>query len=116
MPSLSECSAAIDAAQAAHEARRAAKPTRETKKDFYQSQSWRRLRYAALRANREKFGRLTCEVCGGTDGPWHADHRVPLSKNWSKRLDPNNVQIMCEACNLGKGNTDSLNWSGDGAA
>lgn len=81
------------------------------KQAFYRSRAWKALRYSALRANREKHGRLTCEACGSTDGPFHGDHRVPLSKDWSRRLDPSNIQIMCEACNMGKGNTDSIDWT-----
>jgi 5-methylcytosine-specific restriction endonuclease McrA len=40
----------------------------------------------------------------------HVDHIEPLSKNWDRRLDPTNVQIMCDDCNLGKGNRDSIDW------
>ncbi len=77
---------------------------------FDSSQAWRRVRYAELRANREKYGRLTCEVCGTTEGPWHVDHVIPISIDWSRRLDPTNVQVACEPCNLGKSNTNSIDW------
>jgi 5-methylcytosine-specific restriction endonuclease McrA len=108
--SIAEHLDALGAIEAARAERRAKKPTRSVKQTFYQSQPWRRLRYAALRANREKHGRLTCEVCGGTDGPWHCDHIIPLSKDWSRRLDPRNVQVMDAQCNLGKSNTDRIDW------
>ena len=82
----------------------------DVRKTFYNSPAWRRLRYVALRANRLKHGQLTCVVCGTTQGPWHVDHIVPLSRDWSRRLDATNLQVACKLCNLGKSNTDSLDW------
>lgn len=75
---------------------------------FYQSPEWRKLRYEVLR---EQGGR--CQLCGRSakDGVvLHIDHITPLSKDWSKRLDKNNLQVLCEDCNLGKSNTDSIDW------
>lgn len=75
---------------------------------FYQSPEWRKLRYEVLR---EQGGR--CQLCGRSskDGVvLHVDHIIPLSKDWSKRLDKNNLQVLCEDCNLGKSNTDSIDW------
>lgn len=100
----------IAAERAERERRAKAKPTTDAKTKFYSSVPWRRLRYAAMRANREKHGSVTCEVCGTRAGPFHGDHIVPLSKDWSRRLDPSNVQIACEACNMGKSNTDAIDW------
>lgn len=77
-------------------------------KRFYQSDEWRRLRYEVLR---EQKGR--CQCCGRSakDGvKMHVDHIIPLSKDWSKRLDKNNLQVLCEDCNLGKSNTDNIDW------
>ncbi len=111
MPSVCEALSAIEVMQAAAAARaEEAEKRKRRSKDFYASQPWRRLRYAALRANREKHGCITCEVCGSTEGPFDCDHITPLSKDWSKRLDPANVQIACRACNFGKGNRDSIDW------
>lgn len=75
---------------------------------FYNSKEWQNLRYAILR---EQKG--TCQLCGRTkkDGVvLHVDHIIPLSKDWSKRLDKNNLQVLCKDCNLGKSNTDSIDW------
>lgn len=77
-------------------------------REFYSSSEWKRLRYIILK---EQGGR--CQCCGRSakDGVvLHVDHIVPLSKDWSKRLDKNNLQILCEDCNLGKSNTDSIDW------
>ncbi len=75
---------------------------------FYQSQEWRELRYRVLR---EQKGR--CQACGMTakDGAkLHVDHIIPISHNPRLQLDPNNLQILCEDCNLGKGATDRIDW------
>lgn len=77
-------------------------------KEFYSSDEWRRLRYIVLR---EQEGR--CQCCGRSakDGVvLHVDHIIPLSKDWSKRLEKDNLQVLCEDCNLGKSNTDSIDW------
>jgi hypothetical protein len=77
-------------------------------KEFYSSDEWRRLRYIVLR---EQGGR--CQCCGRSakDGViLHVDHIIPLSKDWSKRLEKDNLQVLCEDCNLGKSNTDSIDW------
>jgi hypothetical protein len=75
---------------------------------LYESDAWRRLRYTVLR---EQNG--CCQLCGRSrkDGViLHVDHIVPLSKDWSKRLDPTNLQVLCADCNLGKSNTDEIDW------
>jgi len=107
---LEELVAAADTARAAIEAQRARKPAGLDKQRFYSSRSWRALRYATLCKNREQYAALTCEVCKSTDGPFHCDHIEPLSLNWHRRLDPTNVQVMCDDCNLGKGNRDQIDW------
>jgi 5-methylcytosine-specific restriction endonuclease McrA len=76
--------------------------------EFYKSPEWRKVRYEVLREQKGK-----CQCCGRSakDGViLHVDHIVPLSKDWSKRLDKNNLQVLCEDCNLGKSNTDSIDW------
>lgn len=76
--------------------------------EFYKSRDWRKVRYEVLR---EQKGR--CQCCGRSakDGViLHVDHIIPLSKDWSKRLDKNNLQVLCEDCNEGKSNTDSIRW------
>ena len=75
---------------------------------FYRSPEWRRVRYDALAAN---DGR--CELCGISkhDGAvLNVDHIKPLRHNWEKRLDPDNLQVLCGACNHGKGNRDTTDW------
>lgn len=75
---------------------------------FYQSYDWRVARYDALKAN---DGR--CQLCGRdrTHGIiLHVDHIKPLKKYWHLRLDPTNLQVLCNECNHGKGNRDETDW------
>lgn len=72
---------------------------------FYRGYQWRKLRYMIL----QKYGR-TCMACGRSDLIIHVDHIKPLRKYWELRLDPNNLQVLCEECNHGKGNWDETDW------
>ena len=39
------------------------------------------------------------------------DHIVPIKKDWSRRFDVSNFQILCAVdCNLAKGSHDQTNW------
>lgn len=81
---------------------------REKALNFYSSREWRSLRYEVLKEN---GGR--CCLCGRSakDGVvLHVDHIIPLSKDWSKRLDKDNLQVLCEDCNIGKSNKDMIDW------
>jgi len=40
----------------------------------------------------------------------HVDHIVPRSVNPAKALDPGNLQVLCERCNLGKFNRDNQDF------
>ena len=75
---------------------------------FRSSMAWRRARYAALaKAN----GR--CQCCGRRAGPdvqLHVDHIEPVSKAWDRRLDPSNLQVLCESCNIGKLDGPARDW------
>ena len=72
---------------------------------FYRSYEWRKLRYETL----QKHGR-TCMCCGATEGEMHVDHIKPVRKFWERRLDPDNVQVLCEKCNHGKGSWDQTDF------
>jgi 5-methylcytosine-specific restriction endonuclease McrA len=75
---------------------------------FYDSREWQELRYRVLR----KYG-ATCQCCGATrrDGVRiHVDHIKPRSRFPSLELDENNLQVLCEPCNMGKGAQDLTDW------
>jgi 5-methylcytosine-specific restriction endonuclease McrA len=67
--------------------------------DFYLTPKWRELRYKILR----KYG-FKCLACGAKppDTVLHVDHIKPRIKFPDLEFDPNNLQVLCESCNLGK--------------
>jgi 5-methylcytosine-specific restriction endonuclease McrA len=82
-------------------------PSKDEKGAFYASWEWRTLRMLTLR----RFGR-SCACCGAT--PRHrtlggqpvrlvVDHIRPLGTHWHLRLDAENLQVLCDDCNMGKG-------------
>jgi len=76
---------------------------------FYYSWEWLKLRKEAL----NRFG-AACQCYGIKAGsPSHTgkarvvvDHIKPISKRWDLRLDPGNLQVLCDECNKGKGAWD----------
>lgn len=72
---------------------------------FYRSQAWMEVRYQAL----VRYGRK-CMCCGTEKAIFHVDHIKPRSKYPDLALDIDNLQILCEACNLGKGNKDETDF------
>ncbi|HUZ74550.1 MAG TPA: HNH endonuclease signature motif containing protein [Stellaceae bacterium] len=112
MPTLSEALAAVEEQHAPPLERH-----RDRARRFYQSQSWRRLRFKALAANaaRHSDGAPHCELChrSSRDGViLDVDHVLPLSAEggWARRLDPSNVQILCRDDNFGKGNRSTVDY------
>lgn len=85
------------------------KTKRKQRKDetFYASKEWRKLRYQAFKIH----GRQ-CQCCGGMppDVQLHVDHIKPRSRYPSLELDIDNLQILCKDCNLGKSNTDTIDY------
>ncbi|HEM5651211.1 TPA: HNH endonuclease [Streptococcus suis] len=63
---------------------------------FYNSAIWRKTSKQILLAND-----YICAVCGGE--ATMTDHIVSVKKDWSKRLDWDNLQPICKACNDAKG-------------
>lgn len=77
-------------------------------KTFYDSDDWKRLRYQAL----VRHG-AACQCCGATrsDGvKLHVDHIKPRSKYPELELNLDNLQILCEPCNMGKSARDETDW------
>lgn len=77
-------------------------------REFYDSPPWKRLSYDI----KKERGRR-CECCGATPDQGVriiTDHIKPLRKYWHLRLDPLNMQVLCDDCNLGKGSRDETDW------
>ncbi len=75
--------------------------------NFYSTQAWRAARFAALK---RCDGR--CQLCGARAGKYalHVDHIKPRSLYPARALDPENLQVLCRDCNLGKSNKDVTDW------
>lgn len=85
-----------------------ANPTQAAIDDFYASWEWARLRYRVM----QEFGRV-CMSCGAnpSDGVRIVcDHVKPVRKYWHLRLDPKNLQVLCDPCNMGKGSWDETDF------
>lgn len=80
-------------------------------KDFYKSDAWAKVRYAAL-INFD--GRCVCCGASSADGVcMHVDHIKPRSKFPELALELSNLQVLCELCNRAKSNVDDTDWRKD---
>lgn len=84
---------------------KAKKLAAKSKVGFYWSDAWRDLRYRVL----VRYGRK-CMACGVMGSPAHVDHIKPRSKYPELALEFNNLQVLCEACNMGKRAWDETDW------
>jgi 5-methylcytosine-specific restriction endonuclease McrA len=79
---------------------------------FYKSEAWRELRFVAL-----KRADGCCALCGRSNRlhgvVLHVDHIKPRSRFPHLSLVASNLQVLCEDCNLGKGNRDTTDWRAD---
>jgi 5-methylcytosine-specific restriction endonuclease McrA len=87
-----------------------AKPARRAtpSAEFYASAEWKRLRYQALVKNG-----AACQCCGATRAggvTLHVDHIKPRSKYPELELSLDNLQVLCEPCNMGKSAWDETDW------
>lgn len=93
-------------------------PIASVREEFYKSWEWRTLRMEALK----EHGRA-CQCCGAEPGMKTAagepvricvDHIKPISKYWGLRLEKTNLQVLCDECNMGKGNWDETDFRPSG--
>lgn len=75
--------------------------------NFYSSDAWRKLRYRTIQARGRR-----CEACrtDSTDIRYHVDHIKPRSLYPNLALEDSNVQVLCQLCNMGKGDQDQTDW------
>jgi 5-methylcytosine-specific restriction endonuclease McrA len=88
--------------------RRTEGDSKAVRQKFYESREWRSLRYRILR---EQGG--NCLLCGrGREHGvvLHVDHIKPRYHYPELELDPSNLQVLCEDCNMGKGASDQTDW------
>ena len=74
---------------------------------FYGTPRWRALRYRVLR---EEGRRCFCCGASGKDIEVHVDHIKPRSLFPELEWERSNLQVLCKDCNLGKSNTDEIDW------
>jgi HNH endonuclease len=77
---------------------------------FFETQIWKRVRYAALARYSAR-----CQCCGAsasTGATLHVDHIKPRSKYPELALSDDNLQVLCGDCNIGKSNVDQTDWRG----
>ncbi len=75
---------------------------------FLRCQEWRKLRMRALKRDKGR-----CQCCGASahDGVrLHVDHIKPRQVRPDLALALNNLQTLCEDCNVGKGAWDDTDW------
>ena len=71
--------------------------------EFYQSKPWKEIRESV-----KKDLTPMCPVCGSEEN-LVVDHIKPLRYFWEERLNLDNLQLLCDDCNLEKGSM--LNWT-----
>ncbi len=77
-------------------------------KEFLESYEWRQLRVKVL----NHYG-PRCMCCGATPEhgvKMHVDHIKPRRKYPELALSFDNLQVLCEECNHGKGNWNETDW------
>src|SRR5262245_42935934 len=74
---------------------------------FYASWEWKQLSYETKRARGRK-----CECCGACAPAVRivTDHIKPIRRHWELRLEPSNLQVLCDDCNRGKASRDQTDW------
>jgi hypothetical protein len=76
---------------------------------FYRSSAWRKLRFSVLAESRG-----ACYACGATaagGARLHVDHIKPRSKFPELALNPANLQVLCEDCNVGKADGEAVSFT-----
>lgn len=68
--------------------------------DFYHSREWRAVRLQVL--ERDSYLCQQCKRAGRITPAKTVDHIEPLRANWSRRLDPNNLETICRQCHNAK--------------
>jgi 5-methylcytosine-specific restriction protein A len=71
-------------------------PSQDKYKDFYKTDEWWALRQRTLRVRG-----FCCEVCKRSvqgKGNARVDHITPIRVDWSRRLDPTNLRVLCTSC------------------
>ncbi len=74
--------------------------TKQAARDFYMSWEWKKARFETLK----RYGAV-CMLCG-SEHRIVVDHIKPRSKFPELALEFDNLQVLCNDCNMGKSNDD----------
>lgn len=77
-------------------------------RSFYRSSAWRKLRFSVLSESNGACG--ACGAKASEGARLHVDHIKPRSKYPELSLDPENLQILCEDCNIGKSDSEPVSF------
>lgn len=80
------------------------KKRKKCRPSFYLSWEWKKARFNTLK----KYGAV-CMLCG-SDHRVVVDHIKPRSKYPELELDEDNLQVLCNECNMGKSNDDQTDF------
>lgn len=69
------------------------------KRELFASEDWKFARAFILRKHKYQ-----CCHCRTKTAELHVDHIIPITADWSRRLDLLNLQVLCADCNIGKSN------------
>lgn len=61
-----------------------------------------------VRKAAERREKGACAYCGTTDGPFHLDHVLPITRGGLD--EPGNLTLACRSCNTSKGDKTLLEW------
>jgi hypothetical protein len=75
---------------------------------FYETKEWIDL----SKTVKKIYGKI-CMKCGDSKSIMHSDHIIPRSLDISKELDINNLQVLCELCNVEKSNLNCIDYRTD---
>lgn len=81
--------------------------TKKPTKSFYASWEWKKLRYKVIM----KYDRQ-CMCCGASppNVTLVVDHIKPRSKFPKLEMKEDNLQVLCNSCNMGKSNKDETDF------
>lgn len=109
MSTVAETVAVIDAVQRAR-AEKAERLRERKAKNWYSSFEWRKVRYSFLRTQPKP---LRCGLCNrsAADGvTLCCDHVKSVKRYPELKKSLSNLQILCSACNAGKGSEWADDW------
>ena len=87
--------------------RQPASPKAKASADFYRGWEWKKARFITIK----RYG-PTCMCCGSTERIV-VDHILPRRKRPDLELDLENLQVLCNDCNMGKSWDDTTDFRPD---